>query len=426
MPHTPASGPPGYAATVPSPAQRRIAFPVIVIALAIAGVAVFARSPATSGGTASLSTAPTRHAARPGPTASTAPDDAMPPAWLAWISGSLPPSFSADVAATPALGTTVIVAGDTRWMRSSETADGAVVDRPTPPFEIPLDAFAVDPGSYSPFVPPAYRDRVTSALEDGTAVLGSSSARLRRLDVGGRIELSTGTLKVGAIVPDDVAGWSEMLVSRDTGTRIGIVDDRYLLSMPAAPMTEPRFARIVGGLLPGVDVRTLPPGGSTFMRIASGVNPPLVIKQVFGEFWAYPEASDPAALVMSPSWYDAHIATRTVPLLGRVTCNVALFDQLVGALRDVQAAGLGGEIHTYSGCYNPRTVARMTTAPPSQHAYGAAIDINAPENPYGAAPTMDPRIVKIFERWGFLWGGNFLTPDGMHFEYGEPPGSSAP
>jgi hypothetical protein len=156
------------------------------------------------------------------------------------------------------------------------------------------------------------------------------------------------------------------------------------------------------------------------MRIASGVNPPVVMKQVFGEFSAYPQTSDPAFLNTSHSWYDDHIATKTVPLLGTVTCNRAFFPALVGALKDVQAAGLGGEIHTYSGCYAARTVARSSTAPPSQHAYGAAIDINAPENPYGATPTMDPRIVKIFQRWGFLWGGKYLTPDGMHFEYGSP------
>jgi hypothetical protein len=318
----------------------------------------------------------------------------------------------------------VIVAGDTRWMRSSERSDGTVVDEPKPPYEIPIDAFAVDPAAYAPFIPPAYRDEVTSALGNGEAVLGASSARLRHLDVGGTIRLATGTLQVGAIVPDDVAGWSEVLMSRDTGTKIGIVDDRYLLSMPDGAMTEQRFARIVGSLLPDTNVRTLPPGGSTYMRIASGVNPPIVIKERFGEFSAYPEASNPAALVVSPAWYDAHIATRTVPLLGQVTCNVALFPQLVGALKDVEAAGLGGEIHTYSGCYSPRTVARMSTAPPSQHAYGAAIDINAPENPYGAMPTMDLGVVEIFKRWGFLWGGDYLTPDGMHFEYGGPPGSA--
>jgi hypothetical protein len=413
---------PGYASDVLSPARRRLAFALILVTLVVAGGLLILRSPDQPGVAATPST--TSHAARPNPSASVAPDDAMPPAWLAWISGSLPSSFADRVATTPELGTTVIVAGDTRWMRSSERSDGTVVDRPKPPYEIPLDAFAVDPTSYERFIPPAYRDAVTTALEDGKAVLGASSARLRRLDVGGTIRLATGSLEVGAIVPDDVAGWSEVLVSRATGTRMGIVDDRYLLSMPDGTMTEQRFSRVVGSLLPDTNVRTLPPGGSTYMRIASGVNPPIVIKERFGEFFAYPEASDPAALQMSPTWYDAHIATRSVPLLGNVTCNVALFPQLVGALKDVEAAGLGGEIHTYSGCYNPRTVARMSTAPPSQHAYGAAIDINAPENPYGATPTMDPRIVKIFERWGFLWGGNYLTPDGMHFEYGGPPRSA--
>src|SRR5207247_11049851 len=93
---------------------------------------------------------------------------------------------------------------------------------------------------------------------------------------------------------------------------------------------------------------------------------------------------------IDPAWYDAHIVTRTVPLLGAVTCNRILFPALIGALSDVEAAGLGGEIHTYSGCYAPRTVARSLTAPPSYHAYGAAIDINAPENPYGSEPTWIP------------------------------------
>ncbi len=27
----------------------------------------------------------------------------------------------------------------------------------------------------------------------------------------------------------------------------------------------------------------------------------------------------------------------------------------------------------------------------------------------------------IMERWGFIWGGTFVWPDGMHFEYHRPP-----
>ena len=345
----------------------------------------------------------------------------MPPAWLAWISGSLPSGFGAEVRGTPALGTTVIVAGDTRWMTSSHDADGGVVDQPDPPFEIPIDAFAVDPSAYAPFVPESARTQVVDALRAGEAVLGTSSAQLRHLTVGGSLTFDQTTVPVGAIVPDPVAGWSEMLVSRTVGNTLGTVDDRYLLSMPDGAMTEQRFAAVLAALIPEAPVRTVAPDGSPFMRIASGVNPPVVMKGVFGEFAAYPRTDDPAYLTMSTSWYDAHIVTRSVPLLGEVTCNVALFPALIGALREVEAAGLGDEIHTYSGCYAPRTVARSPTAPPSNHAYGAAIDINAPENPYGATPTMDPKVVKIFRRWGFLWGGRYLTPDGMHFEYGSPP-----
>ena len=374
-------------------------------------------------GTLAATAAPTGSATHsvPRPTASAAPETEMPPAWLAWISGSLPGGFGADAAAAPALGTTVVVAGDTRWMTASHDADGRVVDEPTAPFKIPIDAFAVDPGAYASFVPESSRSQLVQALRAGTAVLGTSSARLRRLSVGGSLTFDEGSVEVGAIVPDAIAGWSEMLVSRTVGRALGIVDDRYLLSMPDGAMTERRFAAILATLIPEAPVRTVAPGGSPFMRIASGVNPPVVMKKVFGEFAAYPRTDDPAFLTMSSSWYDGHIATRSVPLLGEVTCNVAFFPALIGALRDVQAAGLGDEIHTYSGCYAARTVARSPTAPPSNHAYGAAIDINAPENPYGATPTMDPKIVTIFQRWGFLWGGRYLTPDGMHFEYGSPP-----
>jgi hypothetical protein len=34
---------------------------------------------------------------------------------------------------------------------------------------------------------------------------------------------------------------------------------------------------------------------------------------------------------------------------------------------------------------------------------------------------MDCRVVRIFRAHNFAWGGNFINPDGMHFEWvGEP------
>jgi len=409
----------------PAQARKRRTFAAIIAVVVVSGAFALSRDPRPAVTAAVATAAEATPSLAPAPSASSpgafTSSRRMPPAWLAWISGSLPPGFARQAATTPALGAVVIVAGDTRWMSASHDADGTTVDRPEPPYRIPIDAFAVDPDAYAPFLPEAYRERVRAALSDGRAVLGRSSARLRRLDVGGSLTFDGGTVQVGAVVPDDVAGWSEMLVSRAVGAALGIVDDRYLLSMPPRPMIEPRFASIMASLIPGTNIRTVRPGGSSYMRIASGVHPPIVIKGVFGEFAAYPRSDDPAYLNMSPDWYDTHIVSRSVPLLGRVTCNEAFLPALSGALAEVEASGLGGKIHTYSGCYAARTIARSATAPPSYHAYGAAIDINAPENPYGATPTMDRRIVAIFERWGFLWGGNYLTPDGMHFEYGGPP-----
>ncbi len=402
--------------------RRRLAFGAMIAVLVMSGAWAFAR---TDRGEAAhpLSPAPPRSpaATQPAPSGGADPSAQMPDAWLAWITGSLPPGTETKAAATPPLGTTVVVAGDTRWMTASHDGDGKVVDQPTPPYAIPIDAFSVDPAAYAPFVPENVRNEVTQALSSGEAVLGTSSAKLRHLDVGGSMTFGTRTIDVGAVVADPVVGWSELLVSRSVGRSLGIVDDRYLLAEPPGSMTFGRFASIMHRIIPGVPIRMLPPGGSTYMRIASGVNPPIVMKEIFGEFSAYPQTADPAYLNVDPHWYGAHIVTRSVPILGAVTCNRALFPMLIGALTDVQRAGLGSELHVYSGCYAARTVARSPTAPPSQHAYGAAIDINAPENPYGAQPTMDPRIVRIFQKWGFLWGGRFLTPDGMHFEYGSQP-----
>ena len=50
------------------------------------------------------------------------------------------------------------------------------------------------------------------------------------------------------------------------------------------------------------------------------------------------------------------------------------------------------------------------------HAFGLAVDLNVSSNYYGTRGDMDPEIVAIFEKWGFLWGGRWSQPDPMHFE----------
>jgi hypothetical protein len=320
----------------------------------------------------------------------------------------------------PGLDEAVVVAGDTLWLRRTEDADGRVVDEPTPPFAFPIDAFAVGPDDYAPFVDPSVRDEIVRALRSGDAVLGEHSAKLRRLGPGGTLVFRSGSVRVGAVVPDDAVGWSEVLVNREVGRRLGVTHERYLLAQPSQQLTRPAWKR---KLLPFVGedpLRVDVAGGTKYVRVASGVLPPILFKQRFGEFAATPQA-DPAYLTIDPAWVERNIVTTDVPLLGTITCHRKLIPMVRGALYEVVAAGLGSEIKVYSGCWASRTVARSPTAPPSYHAYGAAIDINAPQNPYGTKPTMDRKIVRIFESWGFNWGGDFLIPDGHHFEFWKIP-----
>jgi hypothetical protein len=117
-----------------------------------------------------------------------------------------------------------------------------------------------------------------------------------------------------------------------------------------------------------------------------------------------------------PSWVASHIETRTVPILGQVTCNKYLFPQLEAALRDVIAAGLQDEIHPdeYAGCYYPRFIAGTTKL--SNHSFGLALDLNVPGNQRGTVGEMDRGVVAIFKHWGFGWGGDWAYTDPMHFE----------
>jgi hypothetical protein len=414
----------------PTCAWRRPAFVALVTALVVAAVALSAPWPAgdpASRGTAAAGTDPV--AADAGGGAVPAPDAPAalepPPAFLAWTPGGLPFDFRERVRTIGGLEATVVFAGDTVWLTRSLDASGDVVDDPRPPFAVPIDGFAVNPVEASAFLPAGVRREVVDTLSHGRAVLGTRSAAIRRLGVGGTLEFGEHDVRVGAVVPDELIGWSEMLVSREAGLRLGIVDDRYLLAFPEGKPGRPAFERMLAPLVPStLPMRVERPGATPYMRVASGVDPPIVLKEVFGEFSAALDPSNPAFFRVDPGWTDAHLVTRSVPLLGRLTCHRRFMVDLLAAMQEVERAGLGSLIHSTAGCFNARTVGRKPSSPPSFHAYGAAVDINAPENAFGATPTMDRRIVAIFERIGFNWGGDFLIPDGMHFEYGGGPPAS--
>ncbi len=79
------------------------------------------------------------------------------------------------------------------------------------------------------------------------------------------------------------------------------------------------------------------------------------------------------------------------------------------------------QLHVFSGCWNIRTKRGGSTA--SVHSWALAVDIAAPWNMLGKKPgynkysfTNDSLIVKAFKEEGWVWGGDWSRPDGMHFQ----------
>jgi hypothetical protein len=345
-----------------------------------------------------------------------------PPAtFLAWTPGGLPGGFRATLADVPLVRRAVVVESDTAWLTRSFSTAGEVVDDPPPGFAIPIEVAAVDPREYEPFLPPADRG-VLSDLADGYGVLGESSAGLRHLGPGAVLRFGHVDVRITAVLPDELIGANELLVSRSHAEALGVTHDRYALIQPRGTATDGIIRRALAPLIPAdLALQVRAPGETPYFRQGDAVLPPVQIKLLFGEFAAAPDPAQPGYLKIDPAWERSSIATEHVPILGDVTCNAALFPQLRGALRELVRRGLEDTITSYAGCYARRFANRDPNQAISHHTWGIAFDVNVPQNPFGGPPDQDPRLVRVFERWGFIWGGRFIVPDGMHFEYRRPP-----
>ena len=347
----------------------------------------------------------------------------VPPAYLMWRTGGLPTGLTPELDGLRGTEHVVVVSGDTLWMSHSVRADGTVVDRRKGLYRIPVEVMSTSARDMAPFLPPAWRDAVVDAWRDGRGVLGESSAALRRLGVGDRFVFGRNRITVGAIVPDEVVAWSELMVSGEVGRSLGVRHARFaLMDMRTAPSERELARRIAHLLAPGYPPRVRRPGHAWFRRQGDSVWPPVLMKRGFGEFRAYPDPRRPGYLRMQPAFVRDNLATRRVPLLGRFSCHERLFPRLIAAMRELRERGRAEAIRNFAGCYSARMVMRRPNGAISHHSWGAAVDINSLTNPYGSDPRQPAVLVRVMRERGFAWGGRWTVPDGMHFEFVDIPG----
>ncbi len=337
---------------------------------------------------------------------------------LAWTPGGLPQGFAQRVATLEGVRTVTSVRSDLLHLVESRDTAGDLVDRPPDGFVIPVEVMAFDQATYSAFVPKQQAAAFTG-LAPGEIILGTTSARIRRLEPGGTLQFEDGSrFTIAAVVDDVLIGAAEAALPLTEVTPTGIATERYLLIRYAGPRKSLE-STIRAELPEGVAIRIRAPGESPVLRHGDAVLPPVLIKDRFGEFAYRPGGGlrfDP-----EPGWVEANIVTSEIPVLGTVRCHRSFLPALEQAMAELARRNLAFLIDAdgFRGCWNPRYIAGRTGI--SRHAWGIAVDLNMAANPQGTESAQDPRLLEVMQRWGLTSGHDWLIPDPGHFEYVQAP-----
>lgn len=269
--------------------------------------------------------------------------------------------------------------------------------------------------------------RVSSLVAQGYIVMSQTSADLRGARAGDVVDLiaadgNARSFVIGAVAPDSEVGGTEIVMSLDQADVLGATITTRVVIYGQFSRDQLDAALAAQGLVDGAGVR--------ISKSWNPANPDGTLglgqtKAKLGEF-ALRVSGD--SITMDPDWVAANIQRADFQYIGvRAYCHRLIVDDLQAALKEVFEAGLSYAIdlantNTYGGCWNPRYArASAEIGTVSRHAWGMAFDTNTTTNAQGTTPRMDCRVVRIFRKHNFAWGGNFLLPDGMHFEWvGQP------
>ena len=278
---------------------------------------------------------------------------------------------------------------------------------------------AIDAVTFRRFVPAvaARTDAVWQRLAEGDLAITPEVADELDHPLGGDLVLGNQagalTLRVGAeaSLPHQFDG----VVNHLRGSQLGMVRDNALLVAVDGADPASVAERLRGRLGRRATVSVLgaaPASGGRRTAFLTGGS----VADAVGSF-SYRHLAD-GSVRPDPAWVAANVRTEVVPILGRVTCHRVMLPQLRGALQEVVDRGLRERIDTsdFGGCYAPRFIAHDPARGLSLHTWGIAVDLNVQGNLRGTTGKIDRRVVDIFKRWGFAWGGDWAYTDPMHFE----------
>ena len=251
------------------------------------------------------------------------------------------------------------------------------------------------------------------AIRDNKIVISELTASRYELNVGDYVNLvglnsEIIPIEVGKVIKDSKIGWFEGVVNKELGFKLGIYRN-----IQAIIWDNHINENFLIELHKNINYRKVK---LTFRENKVNKNwvlPTALVKEMFGDFQI--KERDGVWITTEPEWREENIQNKRMPILGITRCHRLMWEPLEGALNQILEEGLEEylsieEWRSSGGCYAPRRINRFDAGGSiSRHAWGIAIDINTKSS-------YPPRIVEIFNDWGFAWGGTWTSPDEMHFE----------
>ena len=258
-----------------------------------------------------------------------------------------------------------------------------------------------------------YDEESAQAIRDNKIVISELTASRYELNVGDYVNLvglnsEIIPIEVGKVIKDSKIGWFEGVVNKELGFKLGIY--RNIQAIIWDSHINENF---LIELHKNINYRKVK---LTFRENRVNKNwvlPTALVKEMFGDFQI--KERDGVWITTEPEWREENIQNKRMPILGITRCHRLMWEPLEGALNQILEEGLEKylsieEWRSSGGCYAPRRINRFDAGGSiSRHAWGIAIDINTKSS-------YPPRVVQIFNDWGFAWGGTWTSPDEMHFE----------